>query len=68
MVRRLMHNNQLETLYKSYGSSNSAGVIWGHWGQEVSFTKMLFLLQIILYNHGTHAYSSATYLLQKLWV
>ena len=63
-----MHINQLETLYKSYGSRNSAGVIWGHWGQEVSFTKMLFLLQIIWYSHGTHAYSSARYPLQKLWV
>ena len=34
-----MYINQLDTLYKSYGSRNSAGVIWGHWGQEVSFTK-----------------------------
>ena len=30
--------------------------------------KMLFLLQITWYGRGTHAYSSARYLLQKLWV
>ena len=35
----LMHTRQLDTLYKSYGSRNSAGVIWGHWGQKVIFTK-----------------------------
>ena len=26
-------------LYKSYGSRNSPGVIWGHCGQKVIFTK-----------------------------
>ena len=39
MVRWLMQINQLDTLYKSKGSRYSAEVIWGHWGQEVSFTK-----------------------------
>ena len=39
MVMGLMHIHQLDTLYKSYGSRNSAGVIWGHRGQKVIFTK-----------------------------
>ena len=34
-----MHIHQLDTLYKSYGSRNSPGVIWGHKGQKVIFTK-----------------------------
>ena len=34
-----MHIRQLDTLYKSYGSRISAGVIWGHRGQKVIFTK-----------------------------
>ena len=39
MVMGLMHIDQLDTLYKSYGSRNSSGVIWGHRGQKVIFTK-----------------------------
>ena len=39
IVMELMHIRQLDTLYKSYGSRNSAGVIWGHRGQKVIFTK-----------------------------
>ena len=39
MVIGLMHIHQLDTLYKSYGSRNSPGVIWGHRGQKVIFTK-----------------------------
>ena len=39
MVMGLMHIYQLDTLYKSYGSKNSPGVIWGHRGQKVIFTK-----------------------------
>ena len=35
-----MHINQLDTLYKSYGRKNSSGVIWGHRGQKVIFTKI----------------------------
>ena len=31
--------HQLDPLYKSYGSTNSPGVIWGHRGQKVIFTK-----------------------------
>ena len=33
MTIRLIHVHQLLTLYLSYG------VIWGHWGQKVIFTK-----------------------------
>ena len=29
-----MHIDQLDILYKSYGSKNSPGVIWGHKGQK----------------------------------
>ena len=39
MVIGLMHIHQLDTLYKSYGSKISPGVIWGHRGQKVIFTK-----------------------------
>ena len=39
MVIGLMHIHQLDTLYKSYGSRNSPGVIWGHRGQKVIFNK-----------------------------
>ena len=30
---------KLDPLYKSYGPKNSSGVIWGHRGQKVIFTK-----------------------------
>ena len=40
MVMWLMHIKQLDTLYKSYGRKNSSGVIWGHGGQKVIFTKI----------------------------
>ena len=39
MVIGLTHIHQLDTLYKSYGSRISSGVIWGHRGQKVIFTK-----------------------------
>ena len=39
MVMRLMHIDQLDTLYKSYQIKNSSGVTWGHRGQKVIFTK-----------------------------
>ena len=35
----LMHMHKLDPLYKSYGPKNSSGVIWGHGGQKVIFTK-----------------------------
>ena len=34
-----MHVDQLETLYLCYGVKCQSGVIWGHWGQKVIFTK-----------------------------
>ena len=68
MALGLLHIHQFDTLYKSYGSRNSAGVIWGHRGQKVIFTKMLFFLQIKWYGHGIHVCSSARYPLQTLWV
>ena len=68
MDMELMHIHQLDTRYKFYGSRNSVGIIWGHRGQKVIFTKMLFLFHITWYGHGTHASSSARYPLQKLWV
>ena len=39
MVMWLMYIHQLDPLYESYGSKNSPGVIWGHRGQKVIFTK-----------------------------
>ena len=33
------HVAQLETLYLYYGVKCQSGVIWGHWDQEVIFTK-----------------------------
>ena len=41
MIMWLMHIDKLYTLYKSYGSRNSHGGIWGHSGQKVIFTKNL---------------------------
>ena len=35
----LMNIDQLDTLYKSYGSRNSPGVNWGHRGQKVIFAQ-----------------------------
>ena len=39
MTIRLIHAHQLVTLYLSYGFKYQTGVIWGHWGQKVIFTK-----------------------------
>ena len=36
---RLMHIDQLDTLYKSYQIKISSGVTWGHRSQKVIFTK-----------------------------
>ena len=38
MTIRLIHVDQLETLYLCYGVICQSGVIWGHWGQKVIFT------------------------------
>ena len=42
MATGFMHIDQLDTLYKSYGSKNSPGVTWGHRGQKVIFTKKCY--------------------------
>ena len=68
MVMWLKHKHQLYTLYKSYGSRNPPGVIWGHRVKRSFLPKMLFLLQITCHGHVTHIYWSARYPLQKLWV
>ena len=34
-----MHMHKLDLLYKSYHIKISSGVIWGHRGQKVIFTK-----------------------------
>ena len=39
MTIRLTHVDKLETLYLCYGFKCQSGVIWGHWGQKVIFTK-----------------------------
>ena len=39
MTIRLIHMFQLQTLYICYGVKYQSGVIWGHWGQKVIFTK-----------------------------
>ena len=42
MVMGLMHIYQLNTLYKSNRLNFQFGVIWGHRGQKVIFTKNAF--------------------------
>ena len=39
MITRLIHVGQLETLYLCYWVKCQSGVIWGHWGKKVIFTK-----------------------------
>ena len=39
MTIRLMHLDQLETLYLCFGVKCQSMVIWGHWGQMVIYTK-----------------------------
>ena len=39
MTIRLIHVDLFETLYLCYGLKWQSGVIWGHWGQMVIFTK-----------------------------
>ena len=34
MTMWLRYIHELDDCYKSYGSKNSPGVIWGHWGQK----------------------------------
>ena len=39
MTIRLIHVHQIETVYLRCGIIFQSGVIWGHWGQKVIFTK-----------------------------
>ena len=43
MTMRLIHVDQLETLYQGYWVTCHSGVIWGHWGQKVIFTKNVII-------------------------
>ena len=42
MAMGLVHIDQLDTLYQSYGLRNSPWVTWGHRGQKVIFTKKCY--------------------------
>ena len=53
MTIRLIHVHQLETLYLCYGVKGQPGVIRGHRGQKVIFTKNVFL-QITWHGYVTH--------------
>ena len=52
MTIRLIHVDQLDTLYLCYGVTCQSGVIWGHWGQKVNMSigvtgvKRLFSLKM----------------------
>ena len=62
MVMRLMHIDQLDTLYKSYRIKIHLGSL-GVTGVKSSFSqKTLFLQHITWYGHVTHAYLSDRYL------
>ena len=64
----LGHNNKSANAHfwhDQFGVKGHVGVT----GVKSPFSpKMLYLLQIKWYDHGTHVYSSARYPLQKLWV
>ena len=49
MTIKLIHVDQLETLYLCYGVIGEHGVIWGHRGQILIFTKCIisFMLHSI---------------------
>ena len=38
-IHVIIHNHKLETLYLMYGVKSQHGVIWGHRGQILIFTK-----------------------------
>ena len=40
ITMKIIHVHQLETLYLRNGVKCPRGVIWGHWGQKVIFTKL----------------------------
>ena len=43
MTIRLIHADQLETIYLCHGITCQSGVIWDHWGQKVIFTKIVMM-------------------------
>ena len=45
---------KLDTLYLCYGVKGQPGVVWGHRGQILIFTKMHYLLYVTYYIHVTH--------------
>ena len=53
MAMGLIHIDQLDTIYQSYGLRNSLGVTWGHRGQKVIFTKNA-VSPSQLYGHDHH--------------
>ena len=46
MTIRLIHVDQFETFYLCYGIKCQSGIIQGHWGQKVIFTKKFQVQQI----------------------
>ena len=58
MTMRLIHVDQLETLYLCYGVICQSEVIWGHWGQKLmptgyadcvgNISSFFFLLLLLL--------------------
>ena len=67
MTIRLMHVDQLETLYLCYGVKCQSGVIWGHWGQKVIFTKNAIIRHVRQHDHKTHTCWPAWDPLPMLW-
>ena len=58
---------KLDPLYKSYGPKNSSGVIWGHRGQKVIFTKKASSpSEYVEFTHDLRTCINLTPL-QKLW-
>ena len=47
MTIRLIHVDQLETLYLCYGVICQSGVIWGHWGQKGHFHYKCYNLSML---------------------
>ena len=70
MTMRLIHVDQLETLYLCYGVICQSEVIWGHWGQKVmptgyadcvgnisSFFFFFFFFFLLLSSSGNTSFS-----------
>ena len=50
--------HKLKTLYLFGGSNVNVGVIWGHRGQILIFTKMHYLFYVTKYIHVIHTLAS----------